>query len=61
MHLYKHINVHMHTWRPISMQHTQGAGRHLLQASQAVEDALRHARQLVPVQIKFPVGMADMS
>ena len=45
----------------ITQQHTQGAGRHLLQAGQAVEDARWHARQLVPVQIKVPVGMEDMS
>ena len=45
----------------LSPQHAQGAGRHLLQAGQAVEDALRHARQLVVRQHKSPVGMADMS
>jgi len=37
------------------------AERHLPQAGQAVEDALRHARQLVLGQRKGPVGMADMS
>jgi len=37
-----------------STQHTQGAGRHLLQAGQAVEDACRHARQLVRGQPKVP-------
>ena len=42
-------------------QNTHRAGRHLLQAGQAVEDARRHARQLVPAQIKFPVGITDMS
>ena len=41
--------------------HTQRAGRHLPQVEQAVEDARRHARQLVLGQIKGPVGMADMS
>ena len=40
---------------------TQGAMRHLLQAGQIVEDALRHALQLVVRQHKSPVGMADMS
>jgi len=37
------------------------AGRHLLQAGQAVEGALRHARQLVVGQIKSPVVVTDMS
>ena len=38
-----------------------GAGRHLLQVGQSVEDALFHARQLVTIQMKVPVGMLDMS
>ena len=42
-------------------QNTHRAGRHLLQAGQAVEDALRHARQLIHLQLNEPVGMADMS
>jgi len=41
-------------------QHAE-AGRHLLQTGQAVEDALRHLRQLVCVQIKLPVGMPNIS
>jgi len=55
----KHTCVHTHV--DFSTHHTQGAGRHLLQAGQAVEDALRHARQLILGQIKATVGMADMS
>ena len=38
-----------------------GARRHLPQAGQAVEDALRQTRQLVMVQRKLPVGMTDVS
>jgi len=49
------------TWVVLCTQHAQVAGRHLPEAGQAVEDALWHARQLVVVQMKFPVGMADMS
>ena len=59
--LYTHICVHTHVVFPLHTAHTQGAGRHLQQAGQANEDALRHARQLVPGQIKVPVGMAEMS
>jgi len=38
-----------------------GAGRHLLQVGQAVEDTLWHTRQLVIVQSNVPVGRPDMS
>ena len=60
-HEYTSICVYMHTWWFLSTQHKQGAGRHLPQIGQAVEDALRHARQLVPGQHHVPVDMTDMS
>jgi len=47
--------------RSICLKRHAGAGRHLPQPGQAVEDALRHARQLVIGQKKAPVGMADKS
>ena len=55
-HKRRHTHTHVQTQFPLSSQHTQGAGRHLLQAGQAVEDALRHARHLVVVQTKESVG-----
>ena len=58
--LYTKIFVHTHVVS-LFTQNTQGAGRHLLQAGRAVEDARRHARQLVRGKNKPPVGMADMS
>jgi len=53
--------MYIHTQFVLYAQYTQGAERYLPQAGQAVEDALRHARQLVIGQRKVPVGMADMS
>jgi len=56
------INTRLSMQLPFTLSHyTAGAGWHLPQAGQAVEDALRHARELVTVQIKAPVGMPDMS
>ena len=57
-------SVHVHLCSSLSLSSPTpqaGAGRHLPQAGQVVEDALRHTRELVAGQNKGPVGMPDMS